>query len=164
MFFPDILSSNSKLSLTKPKDFGNLLKDIEPFDPSVQGFYNFESAKGSVERIPPPIEIQKGVIKVDESDGRWYASVDLREKGNIKTVDLIDVKAPQDKKTTSKMKIDHFIESVEDLWRSGWFLTNWGRNIYRKREEFSTYFLSDIASLKINTFEEFLNFLEGDQT
>jgi len=158
-----ILASNSKHALAKPKEFGNLLKDIEPFDPSVQGFYNFESAKGSVERIPPPIEIKKGVIKVDESDGRWYASVDLREKGNIKTVDLIDVKVPQDKKTTSKMKVDHFMESVEDLWRSGWFLTDWGRNIYRKREEISTYFLSNIASLKINTFEEFLKSLEGDQ-
>lgn len=158
-----LLVSNSKHALAKPKEYEDILKDIEPFDPSVQGFYNFGSAKGSVEHIPPPIEIEKGFIQVAESDGRWYASVALREKGSIKTIDLIDIQAPQDKKTAPSMEIDHFMEAVEDLWRSGWFLTNWGRNIYRKRGEISTHFLSDIASLKINTFEEFLKNLEVDQ-
>lgn len=156
-----LLASNSKLALTKPKEYEDILKDIEPFDPSIQGFYNFGPAKGSVEQIAPPIEIEKGFIQVAESDGRWFASVALRERGTDKTVDLINIQASKDK-NVSPIDTNNFKETIEDLWRSGWFLTNWGQNVYRTKDEISTHFLKDVASLKIKTFDELIKNLESN--
>jgi len=154
-----LLISNSNLILAKPEEYKDILQDIDGYDPSVQGFYDFGPIKGSVDRTPKPIEIEKGRIQVFDVDGRWYASVVLKEMGTSKTIDLISIEAPKNVKSLSK-NLEAFHDAVEDLWRSGWFLTNWGKSIYLKNGELLTHFLRDVESLKIKSFDDLVKFLE----
>jgi len=155
-----LLISNSNLVLAKPEEYDDLVKDIDGYDASVQGFYDFGPAKGSVDQVPEPIEIEKGRVQVFDADGRWYSSVVLKERGVSKTIDLMSVEAPKQIEAPTK-ELDTYRDVVEDLWRSGWFLTNWGKSVYRKSGELSSHFLRDIASLKIKTFNDLVKFLES---
>lgn len=150
-----VLVSNSNLALVKkPSDFPEEAKDLEdvdPYTPEVQGFFDLGDIKGAVEKKEESMDIDEGFIQIFDSGQRLFVNVALDPK---RSFDLFSIPIPKGKKGGAIIgAIERY---TEDLWRRGWFFTEWGRNKYKMDKTFSSYLIRDVQS-EIKTFRDLEN-------
>ena len=148
-----ILASNSKLELVEEPDKSQKVDEepkhpVDPSSPAVQGFFDLGTAKGNIQRADTRVDVKKGSIHIVEYEGRLYASVSLSKS---KIADLVSFPIP--KKGKTQAFINKMERYVETLWKQGWFLTEWGKNLYKTKKMLSAHLLRDVQH-EISSFDD----------
>lgn len=155
-----ILASNSSLMVIgKPGDYPEEVKslsakgdELDPNDPSVQGFTDFGEIKGSVTPKSPSQFYEKVSIIIVELGGRLYASAVISPE---KTIDLFSIPIP--KHQPKRKSIVDMKKYSEVLWKDLWFLTEWAKQHYinpiRHKKELSTHLTRDVQD-QIKSFRD----------
>lgn len=147
-----VLASDSSISIVKkPGDFPKEAweKDLDPLDPRVQGFLDLGKIKGivDVEKIKK-FKMPKPRVRILEFGNNITVNVEIDDTYDY---DLFTIPIP--KKAGRRQYIREIEDLVGELWSQGWFLTNWGRSLYRSTGKLSTHLIKDIQS-EIKTLED----------
>jgi len=145
-----VLASNSSLTLVKkPGDFPKESRDenLDPLSPEVQGFFNLGTIPGSIKlKEVEEFSLLKPEVRIVEvGDNIAVNVVPISDKRSSKGYDVFIIPKPEGER---RVYIKEIEKIVGELWMKGWFLTNWGRQVYRNTGKLSNFLIRDTSDIK----------------